>query len=151
MAEMFFGIPIEGDITRGHRGRIEQRPKEELFPIFQDVFADPRVQHVVWTQHTPYFNDGEPCEFSVDCFGAVLEGIDYSDVCRWGESDPTHAYPDELTTSYSLSEDDPLKGKLQTLERTGGPFEDVYLELFGDHARIIASRDKFIVEYYEHD
>lgn len=61
----FNGVPIEGDrgYTRYQR-EYKPRPIEELYPYFQDAFAK-GVTAVTWNQYTPYFNDGEPCEFSV--------------------------------------------------------------------------------------
>lgn len=35
--------------------------------MFSDFFkAHPEVRSIVWTQYTPYFNDGEPCVFGVN-------------------------------------------------------------------------------------
>jgi hypothetical protein len=37
-----------------------------LKEVFQDFFdAHPEVRSVVWTQCTPYFNDGDPCVFGL--------------------------------------------------------------------------------------
>lgn len=38
----------------------------ELLAAFAEKFkANPSVKCMIWTQYTPYFNDGEPCTFSV--------------------------------------------------------------------------------------
>lgn len=60
----FIGIPIDGDITRGDR-RVEQKPLSELEPLLRAVLNDPTIHSIGWYQYTPYFNDGEPCTFSV--------------------------------------------------------------------------------------
>ena len=60
----FLGIPIEGDVTQGST-RVPQRPLEEFAPILQAVLDDPGVEFFGWCQYTPYFNDGDVCEFSV--------------------------------------------------------------------------------------
>jgi len=40
--------------------------EEAVFDSLYDVFIEhPTIQTISWTQYTPYFNDGEPCEFSV--------------------------------------------------------------------------------------
>jgi hypothetical protein len=151
----FAGILIEGDRSRYTRQLVPQRPKEELVPIMLDVLNDERVKFILWIQYTPYFNDGEPCEFGVGDFGIVMDGVDYSEVLgSYGydeNQDLTSLYPDELTTWYELKDEDPLKEKLKTLAKTSGPFEDAYYELFGDHARVIATREKFTIDEYEHD
>lgn len=149
MSDNPFGIPIEGTPYNTRRNN-PQRPKEELPPYFDAVFADERVTAIVWLQSTPYFNDGDVCEFGVDGFGAILSTEDYS-ALGVNENELVWQYPDELTSSYSLPAGDPLKEPLHQLELTGGAFEHAYLELFGDHARIVATREKFIIHEYDHD
>lgn len=61
----FFGIPIEGDI-RFAESPVKQRPLEDLQPLLQALLDDPTIKWFGWRQYTPYFNDGEPCVFSVD-------------------------------------------------------------------------------------
>jgi hypothetical protein len=61
----FLGLVIEGDITRGS-SRKEQKPIEELTPLFEAVFAEDIIDGVRWTQYTPYFNDGDTCEFGAN-------------------------------------------------------------------------------------
>jgi hypothetical protein len=154
MSETFAGIRIDGDRSRYTRQLVPQRPKEELIPIMLDVLNDERVKYVVWTQYTPFFNDGEPCEFSVGDFGFILNDVDYSETLKaYGyssEEDLTRVYADELSGVWN-TEDGDLKDKMRALGKTGGPFEDAYYELFGDHARIVASRERFIIDEYEHD
>lgn len=60
----FLGIPVTGEI-RGADRRVPQRPLEELAPLMQAVLDDPAITWFAWTQYTPYFNDGDPCVFSV--------------------------------------------------------------------------------------
>ncbi len=41
----------------------------------QELFrAAPEIDHVFWSQYTPYFNDGEPCSFSRHDIYYVLDG-----------------------------------------------------------------------------
>lgn len=59
------GMPIGGDDpTFRYRRNYTPRPIEELYPYFKEAFAK-GVKAATWHQYTPYFNDGEPCEFSV--------------------------------------------------------------------------------------
>ena len=40
--------------------------KEAIAEAFAPFFAaNPNIDGIYWTQYTPYFNDGDPCEFSV--------------------------------------------------------------------------------------
>ena len=76
-------------------GLIEQATK-----IFLD--ACPEVTGIHWTQYTPYFNDGESCEFSVNefCFHILDD-----------EDDEIEAY--ESTTLFTLED---LKAAEEKLE-----------------------------------
>lgn len=38
----FLGMPVSGDITQGST-RVEQKPLEELAPLFQAVLDDPTI------------------------------------------------------------------------------------------------------------
>lgn len=70
-AKNFLGIPITGDIQRGSQ-RVPQKPLEELAPLMQALLDDPSIAWFGWRQYTPYFNDGEPCEFNVHGALAVM-------------------------------------------------------------------------------
>jgi hypothetical protein len=64
-ARLFNGVPIEGDMpTQYSRRNYLPKPIEELYPFFKEAF-DKGIKAASWHQYTPYFNDGEPCEFSV--------------------------------------------------------------------------------------
>jgi|SRR5277367_899324 len=60
----FLGIPVKGNIQSVDK-RVPQLPIEDLALLMQVVLDDPTVTWFGWTQYTPYFNDGEPCIFSV--------------------------------------------------------------------------------------
>lgn len=61
----FLGIPVSGEINEGSTF-VNQKTKEDLAPILQAVLDDPLITEFGWTQYTPYFNDGDVCEFSVN-------------------------------------------------------------------------------------
>lgn len=38
---------------------------EEIFLMFKEILEEhPDIVNISWIQYTPYFNDGEPCEWS---------------------------------------------------------------------------------------
>ena len=48
--------------------------KLELQPLFDAFFEQHKcIKAITWTQYTPYFNDGEPCEFNVYDLNAFLK------------------------------------------------------------------------------
>jgi hypothetical protein len=60
----FLGIPVTGDINHSKK-RVPQKPLEELAPLMQALLDDETIASFGWTQYTPYFNDGDPCVFSI--------------------------------------------------------------------------------------
>ncbi|MEU5945042.1 hypothetical protein ABZ793_05705 [Micromonospora sp. NPDC047465] len=153
----FLGIPVEGEITQGHR--VPQRPLEELRPLLRALLDDEAVTEFGWRQFTPYFNDGEPCVFGVQ------------DVWVRTTADGPQADPDDLCVGeyadrhpslggWASSRRDTYRGHdearylrayafAEALEQGG--FDDVLLETFGDHADVIVRRAGIQVQYYEHD
>lgn len=206
----FLGLPIEGDITRGST-RKEQRPVEELTPLFEAVFAEGIIDGVRWTQYTPYFNDGDACEFGANevdvhfasnepdspslvaqvqkaldenwSAAAIVELVqeheddeddededeydgEWSDDEGWthgGANWDTRFNKEVGEFRYSLVGETVLNMSAphpQTANAVcqlseaieGGEFDNVLLELFGDHAQVQVVKGKAIhVEGYSHD
>lgn len=155
--------PIEGDITRRDRRVIEQGTVEEFLAAIDAVLAIPGVSAVSWKQYTPYFMDGDPCEFGVNdpyfTFGTVEEpeyGTDaYYD---WAEREENYSvwnltYKDDSgkfpyrPKDVTLSEADVQTIKALNLNR----YELIAEANFGDHAVVTATSEGFNVEYYDHD
>lgn len=171
----FLGLPIEGDIAHGST-RVEQRPIEELTAIIEKVFEIPGVDGIYWRQYTPYFNDGEPCEFSAgeaalhfegtkelteddedfeDYEGDYVQGFfgEYSDELdqHFGPRERSHGYHSFI---YPPSTNKEAWETFDALDKAinGGEFENVLLDTFGDHAEIKVWKGKKIeIEFYEHD
>lgn len=162
----FLGLPVSGDITQGST-RSEQKPIEELAPLFQALLDDPTIVDFGWTQYTPYFNDGDVCEFSVNSLwvrttadvvdedeeyfdrydldvdyhrslGTVK--YDYDENGRW--SKVGYEGPDEAR--YDRCQD--LDSALQS-----GAYDTVLLKTFGDHALVTVRKAGIEVEFYSHD
>ena len=128
---------------------------KELFKEFFDKY--PKAETITWRQYTPYFNDGDPCYFSVHEMTLEMNE-DEEDGPEEGDEDEEDEdedddYSDGEYDSYSLSlsEDPDLKkmgedfGALQDIP------DDVLEHVFGDHVRITATRDGFDVTEYSHD
>lgn len=55
---------------------------QQEFPVmFTDIFATaPRLKSISWRQYTPYFNDGDSCEFSANVSDLDVNGYgDYNE------------------------------------------------------------------------
>jgi hypothetical protein len=120
--------------------------KEEAEKVMSDAFAEvfaeffikhPEVDSFSWRQYTPFFNDGEACEFS--------PGIDYPSVTISGESYDEYDTPDQY------------KGIHEEVADLLGQFHsDEYFTMFGDHKAITVSRDGSTIkidvdDYEDHD
>jgi hypothetical protein len=169
-ARNFLGIPISGDITKGDT-RAEQKPIEELQPILQSVLDDPTVIEFGWRQYTPYFNDGDPCTFSVyglwvrtdadqdvdDLYELELDGTHRS----LGDEPHVRVPADGIGASNGMKwvkgpYEGPDKDRYDRCHELdaaiqGGAFENVLLNAFGDHANITVRRAGIEVEFYDHD
>lgn len=148
---------------------------DEVKPLFQGLFDEfPELTVVGWVQYTPYFNDGDPCVFSV---GPVLyrttESEDLTD-----EDGEYEGYTEEeaLIASlpseegweydyglyewvevdgeqeYRLKADAPrLPLAIKALTKRLGSMQDVMKNVFGEHSVVVVTRDNIIVEEYHHD
>lgn len=148
-----------------------QTQAQELFKELAKEFWDknPGLTAVIWTQYTPYFNDGETCEFSVnDVVFTNAPEDELENVSPWAEYEGE--YEDVFAVSeisYTLNSDREwhkrdrdallkLGDKLDAAScdefaRAVSHLDDVMLAMFGDHVKIIMTRDGFDVNDYAHD
>jgi hypothetical protein len=161
----FLCIPVSGNINKGGRTWVDQRPIEELRPMLQAVLDDSFIVEFGWKQYTPYFNDGEPCEFTVhtpwvrttadmdveETYQLELHGHPTLDSSYWGhkvEGGPYEKIYRERTAEVIASAERCL-ALADAIE--GGPFERVLLESFGDHAEISVTKTGIQIKFYEHE
>lgn len=100
-----------------------------LIKNFKDIFEKyPQLKSVSWTAYTPYFNDGETCEYSSHHHDPEFEadGVEYNQ--------PIYS---EIRNS--------LKKFLSQFD------SDLMYELFGDHVQLIVTKEGISVEEYDHD
>ncbi|MFJ6010194.1 hypothetical protein ACIQHZ_31405 [Streptomyces halstedii] len=166
----FLGMPVSGDIIEGST-RVEQKPIEELAPLFQALVDDPTIVEFGWTQYTPYFNDGDTCDFSVNALWVMT-----TEDVEWSESGDFDHYlleveydhrslgkvkkhwegewPDrELVIDGYEGPDEDRYNRCQDLDGAlqSGAFETVLLDTFGDHAMVTVRKNGIEVEQYSHD
>ncbi len=139
-----------------------QETAQALFKETTKEFFDknPGVTAVIWTQYTPYFNDGDTCEFSVGepNFTNVK---DLDDLTRWGEYEGENEnewsespwgfkyHAEKHGTKYDGIDLDLIEKFSHTIQSS--EMEDVMKAMFGDHVRVVATREGFEVEEYDHD
>lgn len=147
----FLGIPVEGEITKSNRQDKPQRPIEEFGPILRAVLHNPLIEAVQWEQYTPYFNDGEPCEFTIYSISVKPVGG------RPDDGDNEDGFIDHWSLKYHGENDRPellpIYEATEALDNAvnGGEFYDVLLDAFGDHATVTVTSEGITVDFYEHD
>jgi hypothetical protein len=179
----FLGIPIDGTVQAGST-RVEQLPREDFETIVAKILADEFFVDFGWTQYTPYFNDGDPCEFGTTGLWirtvkdipvptgpfTFQEEADDDD----GPGDPSdfeidyHTHPtlggQKWPNGYRDSNNKPIEGvyvgdheaewrlaRELNAAIEGGHFENVLLDLFGDHCQVKVTRTGITIDEYSHD
>lgn len=123
---------------------------EEAKKLFE---ANPKLASFSWTQYTPYFNDGETCEFGAHTDYITVTDVDGNEeeeVSSWSVRHYSEKGTDWQGNPYTPSE----------LELAGvaaceflAEFEDEdFLMMFGDHTRVTVFRDGRVEsDDYDHD
>ena len=135
-----------------------QTTAQALFKETTKEFFDknPNVTGIVWTQYTPYFNDGDTCEFGVN--DATFTNAPDPENIRWGEyegDEETAADGSEIFTweGWGEAPRDLDQGMCNAFSRMicSSEMEDVMKAMFGDHVKVVATREGFDVDDYDHD
>jgi hypothetical protein len=142
--EEVFTVPEYRELTNAieeTNRQVEEKAKDAVAALFKGFFEKhPKILAIAWTQYTPHFADGDPCEFSVHDFEAATRKPEG----EVDEDDDDLGY--EFKSSWSLK--GPSAEALRSLNRTKS--DDIFLAAFGDHARVVATPSGFHVTEYEH-
>lgn len=153
------GMPIKGSIQRGYK-RKDQRPKSEFASLVQAALDVDGIEVLRWRQYTPYFNDGDACVFSAHGLEVTVNGVEIEDI-DWGDNAAkvlgtrprTYGTNGWVYGAYEGPDEDRYN-TLQALADAigGGAFDDVLLDLFGDHAEVKITKGQDIeVDSVDHD
>lgn len=148
---------MQEEISR-MKAQLVEDVKNELAPAAKEFFDKyPFVRGIAWTQYTPYFNDGEACEFGVH--GAHVFTFhdfpleEYPDLNILSVYDGVEAYvlganytgrykpdwtSDEFTKDFTAFMS--FKDDAETMET-----------IFGDHVAVWITPEGVQVDEYEHD
>ena len=123
------------------------------FPaLFKELFEKSKlINTVAWTQYTPYFNDGDTCEFSVHSDDLYVND-EYADDLEWYSwKIKYNDYDEELKNDPNFNREE--SEIVREFSEIISSIPDEFLkDLFGDHARVAISRDGTVeVEEYDHD
>ena len=77
------------EMRKAHMKELQGEFNEIIKLFFEEC---PKVQAVVWSQYTPYFNDGDECVFSVNEPSFVTKNFDRDDLLNPYEYEDTDEY-----------------------------------------------------------
>lgn len=120
--------------------------KEAVLEAAKDVFAaHPQVKRLSWTQYTPYFNDGEPCEFDVhDVYANGAEVVDE----RWDEDSETNLSVYDYSTGYGAKAKVLLPAVVEFDKLIHANQE--LMQMLGE-GKVVVTRSSIEVEEFDHD
>lgn len=175
----FKGIDVDAlqsaiDEMQKMQAKIKEYYAEAFKATCKHLFETyPTLESFGWTQFTPYFNDGDSCEFGVctdewymringECpeeseewdydsersgwySRATGEKIEYKDVRQDRKS---YVY----NTGVFHKTDEKLTEALRTVQAfINAMDEDSLKAMFGDHAQVIVTSEKVETEHFDHD
>ena len=133
--------------------KLRKENKEKVESIFKSAALELFVEHPVlksisWSQYTPYFNDGDPCYFSSNYNDATIKFVT-SDESDDEDEDEDDGWPEGFDKSSATPEQ--LKAGKQVNKFLANFDDDDMETLFGDHVKVIITKDGIEVEDYDHD
>lgn len=148
------GRPVRGKPLPTRSPQVEQWGADKFIELLDALLVVPRVEAVRWRQYTPYFNDGDACEFHVVEFTVRIADTDGA-LAEWqdgfyGEYNLA-PFDREAKRRIPHPEFADIYTAWKALEPAAGHCEEFLGESFGDHAQVTATSEGFDIEFYDHD
>ena len=134
--------------------QFQAQAQTALKQSFSDFFsANPTITSINWTQYTPYFNDGEECYFTVYDMYFNVKNLDApEDQEASGDEDEgysTYFWDNNGKNVDPVPDERKAFKKFSELVRTLP--DEIFLDAFGNHVKMVATAEGFNVEEYEHE
>lgn len=127
---------------------------KQLLDLLDNLFAEiPTLVEVRWNQYTPYFNDGDVCEFRIGDARfkfAADPSAPVPEAPTEDEEEYDDDEEDDWEYSYSIKNKQ-LKKACEQFSKTLNDLEEVLEITFGDHVEVFASKNKIHTKEYEHE
>lgn len=136
--------------------RLKVASQEAFKRGFKAVFEDyPFLGEVAWAQYTPYFNDGEPCEFGVNEVVLAELGEETDGYFEDGEGFYSKSR-DEVYRDGEFKKNDAYDRRYADCRRVAASLvnaipSDVMRDMFGDHVAVRVTREGVDVVEYDHE
>jgi hypothetical protein len=150
-------IKAELDAFEAKKKVFVEELRKEFPTMFKELFdKSEKIESFGWTQYTPYFNDGDSCEFNVYAEYPYVNG-DSVDDCDWydwkvkyylkGDKDYVNLLVDNPGLDIELHKTiDEFKDVINSIP------EEFLRDLFGDHALVTIYKNGTVeVDEYDHD
>lgn len=141
----------------------ELQESDGMRDAFRSFFqSNPDIKALFWRQYVPYFNDGDPCEFSVNEL-LWADSMADLDPDHWNYSSPD----DEVGWEYLTRLSSEVRWDQATRSQVPNPDyrpevgdlayfiytnADLMEQLFGTHATVLVTPEKITVtEWVDHD
>ena len=138
--------------------------KNKLTDILKLYFnEDPECKSIVWTQYTPFFNDGSECIFevhNVDFFSYDVTDMTDEQESEYenNDSEGDLLYVSSYSTNDEVWENGTRPATETELTRTklarlitNDTVSEILKLTFGDHTKVTVTRDGIDSEEYDHD
>jgi hypothetical protein len=153
------------------QAKYQEKMQGKIQQLLQAYFTfDTECKMIHWRQYTPYFNDGEPCEFSVhepEFFGKGVDS-DGEETDDPNEIDFDESYDHQLPESNSNGQvyEGYISGKgaqyrpATEIEKarhalsqiiSADSLEETLRYAFGDHVEVIVTANGIEAREYDHD
>lgn len=145
------------------RKALVEKLRPNITGIFAPFFAECPNGAVAFTAYTPYFNDGDECEFSVndlafhtsvggdpdeDAVNGDDEDFDVDGNFYWEGDISVESYMRDTQTAEQNRIADIALACRQTFNQIP---DDMIKDMLGDHIAVIIRPDNIMVEEYDHD
>lgn len=143
-------INKELDAHLAHIEKIKKEVEKESAIVFKKSMvsffeAFPEVSKILWTQYTPYFNDGDPCTFSLGEVYFVPKDVEDEDFGYWDYDDVAFSTYDDRKPSEELGI------AMKAITSLINKLDDFLEDQFGDHMMITLTKDGIDTIEYDHD
>lgn len=143
------------EMKQAYDNEVKTFGKKALKEAFSEYFdANPKVLGIGWTQYTPYFNDGDACTFRLGESYALVDSNSEEAQDSYEEFTETidGVKCVDARSCFPAPKYDPTPMAIALGKFWHNVAEnDVFLAVFGDHTRVVATRKGFEVEEYDHE
>lgn len=148
LREALDAFKAELNAFEAKKKELAKKLQQDFGKVTAELFVQfPLLESFGWRQYTPYFNDGDTCEFSVhnEEIDITYDGKEYDYFSRYSFQG-YDGVPREASQIPQFRECyEAIQDLLQSIP------EELYKEGFGDHIRVTVTASGVSVDDYSHD